>query len=174
MEYIENKNLRPLKITGKKLKIAFDTNVLVFILEEPLCKSYFDEKIEKIKNGSYLFIYEYCKKEAINVLVRDYKYDRKDAEEKVNSLIKEYGFNIIKVEDSHINNAEAILYLCKDMGLHEPDNLIISGYKENGIDIVYSNDNAFLNCCRYFGIDARKFPNVDRLIADNLRKLFKR
>ncbi len=165
--------IREFRLTGKRLKIGFDTNVLVFICEEPKCKQYFDEKINSLRKNADFYIYEHCKAEFINVLVRDYNYSREEASKIIENLIKDYCFNIINITDSHIEKAEHIFFLCKDLGLNKPDNLIIAGYKECGIDIAYSNDEAFVKSCRNLGIDGRKFPNVSSLIAKEMKRLFK-
>ncbi len=164
---------RPLKITGKKLKIGFDTNVMVFIITEPQCKFYFDSKIHNFNKGAYFFIYELCYNEIINTLVDKYDYNKEEAVKECNKVLKDYKINKIRYKKEHFKKGEYILGLCKECGLHKPDNVIIAGYKSINVDIIYSNDNHFLDSCNNIGITGRKFPSLEKIIAKKLKKLFK-
>ncbi len=61
----------------------------------------------------------------------------------------------------------------KNIEFHVPDSWIIADFKAAGVNKVYSTNNHFLDACRLFGTEAKKFPTIQREIENQMRELFR-
>ncbi|OYT32194.1 hypothetical protein B6U93_02420 [Candidatus Woesearchaeota archaeon ex4484_78] len=62
----------------------------------------------------------------------------------------------------------------KNIEFHVPDSWIIADFKKRGVNKVYSTNNHFLAACQLFGIDASKFPTVEKEIEFQMRNFFRK
>ncbi len=135
----------------------------------------FSYREEKVFSEEGLFVtHRRCVKEVKDWLVEKGNYAEDAATEEVMKFLKEHNIEIIEVNMSNNILLEQMQKECaeKNIEFHVPDSWIIADFKASGVNKVYSTNNHFLDASRLFGIDAKKFPTVQREIENQMRELF--
>lgn len=148
---------------GQKTRVGKDTNLLIDFIEVMQTKLHFININQPIDDKMF-FTHEFCIREARRVLTRDKGYNEEEAEEAIQQLLDFFKIGVIKFSKNQEEEGERILKLCKDLGLHHPDNFIIAGFKEYKMSVVYSQNNHFVDSCNRIGLKARKFPTSEKIL----------
>jgi len=148
--------------------------VIIDLIANKELFSYYEEKIFSEKG---LFVtHRRCVKEIKDWLVEKRDYSKSEAIEEVNKFLKEHNIQIIEVDLSNKNLLGQMKKECaeKNIEFHPPDSWIIADFKKKEVNKIYSTNNHFLDACRLFGIEARKFPTVEKEIEHQMKELFRR
>lgn len=148
---------------GQETRVGEDTNLLIDFIEIMQTKLHFININQPIDDKMF-FTHEFCIREARRVLARDKGYSEEEAEEAIRQLLDFFKMGVIKFSKNQEGEGERILKLCKDLGLHYPDNFIIAGFKEYKMSVVYSQNNHFVDSCNRIGLKARKFPTAEKIL----------
>lgn len=154
-------------------KIGLDSSVIIDLIAN---KELFSYREEKIFSEEGLFVtHRRCVKEIKDWLMEKRDYSEEQAKIDVEQFLKEQNIGIIEVNLSNRDLLERMKKECaeKNIEFHVPDSWIIADFKAAGVNKVYSTNNHFLDACRLFGIEAKKFPTVQKEIEYQMRELFK-
>lgn len=139
-------------------------------------KELFSDYILKIdEEDGLLFTHEICTEEAVEVLSRDYGWNREDAKKAVQKFLEDHKIDIIPRDRGNGAIVRWMFQECKKAGIdfHPPDCFIIADFYKNGINKVYSNNNHFLDAGRLFGMDTSKLKTEEKEIELQLREMFR-
>ncbi len=169
---------RGLKITQETYfaglrKMGLDSSVIIDLIANQELFSY---REEKIFSEEELFVtHRRCIKEIKNWLVEKRNYSEEAAVHEVMGFLNDHHIGIIEVNLSNNELLERMKRECasKNIEFHIPDSWIIADFKAAGVNKTYSTNNHFLDACRLFGIDAKKFPTIQREIENQMRDLFR-
>jgi len=154
-------------------KIGLDSSVIIDLIAN---KELFSYREEKIFSEEGLFVtHRRCIKEIKDWLVEKGGYNEEAAINEVIKFCKDHNIEIIEVNVSNKELLERIKKECaeKNIEFHVPDSWIIADFKAAGVNKVYSTNNHFLDACRLFEMEAKKFPTIQREIENQMRDLFK-
>ncbi len=154
-------------------KIGLNSSVVIDLIAN---KELFSYREEKIFSEEGLFVtHRRCIKEIKDWLVEKRNYSEDAAVQEVMAFIKDHHIEIIEVNLSNNELLERMKNECaaKNIEFHIPDSWIIADFKAAGVNKVYSTNNHFLDACRLFDMDAKKFPTVQREIENQMRELFR-
>lgn len=154
-------------------KIGLDSSVIIDLIAN---KELFSYREEKIFSEEGLFVtHRRCIKEVKDWLVEKGNYNEEEAVEAVMKFLKNHGIEIVEVNLANKELLEQMEKECaeKNIEFHVPDSWIIADFKATGVNKVYSTNNHFLDACHLFGMDAKKFPTVQREIENQMRELFR-
>jgi len=157
-----------------KRRIGLDSCVIIDMMDS---KELFSFKEIKIFSETGLFVtHRRCIKEVTEWLIEKRSFNKKTAFEEVDKFLKEHNISIVEVNISNKDLLEQMKRECakKKIEFHTPDSWIIADFKKAGVNKVYSANNHFLDACRLFGIEAKKFPTVEKEIEQQLKGLFNR
>jgi len=155
-------------------KIGLDSGMLISLVDN---SQLFSEYALKIENEEgLLFTHEICLREAVDVLVRDYRFVKDDAYIAVMKFIRKYNIGVLPRDRTNAETVRMMFRECKKAGItfHPPDCFIIADFYRNGINKIYSNNNHFLDACGLFGIDTSKLTTTENEIKKQMREMFKR
>lgn len=143
-------------------RVGLDACILIGIIVSP----YYYEFIKgELPIESFLFIHQICLQETLDVLCKDFGYNRDDALNQVRQKIKELGIEKVELNEENQNFAEEILKeaVKKSIPLNEPDNVwIVDLIKDKKVNLVISQDGAVEKTCKkILNINARKVPHQD-------------
>lgn len=153
-------------------KVGLDSGVIISLIDNPLFNQI---KLEIFTKNNLFFTHRICIKEIKNWLIKNRNFSEEKAEKEVDEFIKEYNINIIEIDKSNKYLLLEMIKQCKEAKIkfHPPDSFIIADFKKNGINKIYSTNNHFLDACRLFGMNAIKFPTVEKEIDRQLKRMFK-
>ncbi len=154
-------------------RIGLDSSVVIDLIAN---KELFSYREEKVFSEEGLFVtHRRCIKEIRDWLVEKGGYNEEAATNEVLEFCKDHHLEIIEVNVSNKELLERMKNECaaKNIEFHVPDSWIIADFKAAGVNKVYSTNNHFLDACRLFGMEAKKFPTVQREIENQMRELFK-
>lgn len=155
-------------------KIGLDSSVIIDLIAN---KEFFSYKEEQIFSEEGLFFtHRRCIKEIRDWLVEKRSYLIEVAAVEVMTFLKEHNIEIIEVNLSNDELLDQMRKKCatKNIEFHVPDSWIIADFKAAGVNKVYSTNNHFLDACRWFEIEAKKFPTIQKEIENQMRELFRR
>jgi len=147
---------------NERRKVGFDTNVIIDIILYLETEKYI---INLFRDTDLFYIHEISRDEAIEVLILKKDYSKIEAENQINNVIKKFNFKIIPRDKND--------QFYRTIKIHKKDAIILSGWKKEGINLGYSQDNNFINACKSIGIDAIKIPTFDKVVERKLKDLFK-
>ena len=155
-------------------KVGLDSGMLISLVDNEQLFSEYILRIDEEKG--LLFTHQICVEESIEVLSRDYGYEKEDAERRVEKFLQEHGIEILPRDRINTETVRMMFQRCKaaKIDFHPPDCFIIADFYKKGINKVYSNNNHFLDACRIFGMDASKLRTEEKEIERQLREIFKR
>ena len=169
---------RGLKITRETYfkgarKVGLDSGMLISLVDNAQLFSDYLLKIDE--EEGLLFTHEICTEEAVEVLSRDYKWKREDAQKAVQKFLEEHSIEVIPRDRGNSETVRWMFEECKKAGIdfHPPDCFIIADFYKNGINKIYSNNNHFLDACRLFGMDTSKLKTEEKEIERQMREIFK-
>ncbi|MBS3176983.1 hypothetical protein J4457_07165 [Candidatus Woesearchaeota archaeon] len=154
-------------------RIGLDSSVIIDLIAN---KELFSYKEEQIFSEEGLFVtHTRCVKEIKEWLVEKRDYNEGAATNEIIKFCKEHNIEIIEV---NVSNKELLEWMKKESAeknieFHVPDSWIIADFKAAGVNKVYSTNNHFLDACHLFGMEAKKFPTVQKEIESQMRELFK-
>ncbi|MBI2146431.1 hypothetical protein HYU22_03760 [Candidatus Woesearchaeota archaeon] len=154
-------------------KIGLDSSVVIDLIAN---KELFSYREEKIFSEEGLFVtHRRCIKEIKDWLIEKGGYSEEAAINEVLKFCKDHNIEIIEVNVSNTELLERMKKECAERSIefHVPDSWIIADFKAAGVNKVYSTNNHFLDACRLFGMEAKKFPTIQREIENQMRELFK-
>ncbi len=154
-------------------KIGLDSSVIIDLIAN---KELFSYREEKIFSEEGLFVtHRRCVKEIKDWLVEKGDYGEEAAAEEIMKFLKDHNIGIVEVNVANKELLEQMKRECdeKNIEFHVPDSWIIADFKAAGVNKVYSTNNHFLDACRLFSMEAKKFPTVQREIENQMRELFK-
>lgn len=154
-------------------KVGLDSSVIIDLIAN---KELFSYREEKVFSEEGLFVtHRRCVKEIKDWLVEKGNYSEEAAAEEVMKFFKDHNIEIVEVNLANKELLEQMKKECaeKNIEFHIPDSWIIADFKAASVNKVYSTNNHFLDACRLFGMDARKFPTVQREIESQMRDLFR-
>ncbi len=137
--------------------------------------SFFSEYLLRIdEEDGLLFTHEICTEEAVEVLSRDYGWDKEDAKKAVDKFLNDHNIDIIPRDRGNSETVRWMFEECKKakIDFHLPDCFIIADFYKNGINKIYSNNNHFLDACRLFGMDTSKLKTEEKEIERQMREIF--
>lgn len=169
---------RGIKITRESYfaglrKIGLDSSVIIDLIAN---KELFSYREEKIFSEEGLFVtHRRCLKEIKDWLVEKRSYSEEAAAQEVMTFIQNHNIEVIEPNLSNETLLKQMERECtaKNIGFHIPDSWIIADFKAAGVNKVHSTNNHFLDACRLFGMEAEKFPTVQREIENQMREIFK-
>ncbi len=135
----------------------------------------FSEYVLKIvEEDGLLFTHKICTEEAVEVLSRDYKWKKEEAQKAVMKFLEEHNIEIIPRDKGNVDTVRWMFQECKKakIDFHPPDCFIIADFYKNGINKIYSNNNHFLDACRLFDMDTSKLKTEEREIERQMREIF--
>jgi len=155
-------------------KVGLDSGMLISLVDNA---SLFSEYILKIdEEEGLLFTHEICTEEAVEVLSRDYDWDKEEAKKAVDEFLKDHNIDIIPRDRGNSETVHWMIKECKKakIDFHPPDSFIIADFHKNGINKIYSNNNHFLEACRLFGMDTSKLKTDEKEIERQMREIFRK
>lgn len=170
---------RGIKITRESFfrgvhKVGLDSGMLISLVDN---KDLFSEYILKIdQEDGLLFTHEICVDEAIEVLSRDYQWNKEQASKAVYSFLQEYHIEVLPRDPTNAEMVKSMYRLCKEakIDFHPPDCFIIADFHKQGMNKIYSNNNHFLEACQLFGMDNSKLKTEEKEIEKQLREIFRK
>jgi len=153
-------------------KVGLDSGMLISLVDN---SNLFSDYILKIDDeDGLLFTHEICTEEAVEVLTRDYRWNREDARKAVQKFMDEHNIDVISRDKLNSDTVRWMFQECKNAGIdfHPPDCFIIADFYKNGINKIYSNNNHFLDACRLFGMDTSKLKTEEKEIERQMREIF--
>jgi len=153
-------------------KVGLDSGMLISLIDNA---NLFSEYILKIdEEDGLLFTHEICTEEAVEVLSRDYKWKKEEAQKAVMKFLEEHNIEIIPRDKGNADTVRWMFDECKKAGIdfHPPDCFIIADFYKNSINKIYSNNNHFLDACRLFGMDTSKLKTEEKEIERQMREIF--
>ncbi len=154
-------------------KIGLDSSVIIDLIAN---KELFSYREEKIFSEEGLFVtHRRCVKEMRDWLVEKRSYSKEAATQEVIVFLRNHHIEIVEVNLSNDTLLEQMKKECaaKNIEFHIPDSWIIADFKAAGVNKVYSTNNHFLDACRLFGVEAKKFPTLQREIENQMKELFR-
>lgn len=138
-------------------KYGLDSNILTYLIYAPHVYRKQYKGILGLKG--VFFVHELSIKEAKKVLKKYYNYKEKEAKNAIKNFLKKHNIQIVPENKNARKLAFARLYLCirDKIELHSPDNIIISDFKEFGINKVFSEDGIFIKAALHLGLKAARF-----------------
>ena len=155
-------------------KVGLDSGMLISLVAN---KTLFSEYLLKIdEEDGLLFTHEICVEEAVEVLFRDYKYEKEKAKQDVQKFLNEHKISIIPKNTLNAETVQGMFRKCKQASIefHPPDCFIIADFYKSGINKIYSNNNHFLEACQLFGMDIIKLTTTEKEIDKKLKELFRK
>lgn len=154
-------------------KIGLDSSVVIDLIVN---KELFSYREEKVFSEEGLFVtHRRCVKEIKNWLVEKGNYGEEAAADEVIKFLKDHNIEIIEANLANRELLEQMKRECaeKNIEFHVPDSWIIADFKAAGVNKVYSTNNHFLDACRLFSMEAKKFPTVQGEIENQMKELFR-
>ncbi len=155
-------------------KVGLDSGMLISLVDN---KTLFSEYLLKIdEEDGLLFTHAICTEEAVEVLARNYKYDREKGMQEVQKFLSEHQIYVIPRDRLNGETVRWMFRKCKEARIefHPPDCFIIADFYKNGINKIYSNNNHFLEACQLFGMDIVKLTTTEKEIEKKLKDLFRK
>lgn len=154
-------------------KIGLDSSVIIDLIAN---KELFSYREEKIFSEEGLFVtHRRCLKEVKDWLIEKRNYSEEAAARDVMAFLNDHRIEIVEVNLANEELLKEMNRKCaaRNIEFHVPDSWIIADFKAAGINKVHSTNNHFLDACRLFGLEAEKFPTVQREIESQMRELFR-
>lgn len=154
-------------------KIGLDSSVIIDLIAN---KELFSYREERIFSEEGLFVtHRRCVREIKDWLIEKRDYNEESSTEAVTKFLRDHNIEIVEVNMSNKELLEQMKKECdeKNIEFHIPDSWIIADFKAARVNKVYSTNNHFLDTCRLFGMEAKKFPTVQKEIENQMRELFR-
>ena len=154
-------------------KVGLDSSVIIDLIAN---KELFASREDLIFSEEGLFVtHRRCVKEIKDWLMEKRSYTEEVAVHEVMKFLNEHYVEIVEVNLSNKSLLEKMKLACAERNIefHVPDSWIIADFKAAGINKVYSTNNHFLDACRLFNMEAKKFPTVQKEIEYQLQELFR-
>lgn len=155
-------------------KVGLDSGMLISLVNNTNLFSEYILKIDEEKG--LLFTHKICTEEAVEVLSRDFGWNKEEANKLVDKFLKDHSIDIIPRDKGNSDIVRWMFGECKKakIDFHPPDCFIIADFYKNGINKIYSNNNHFLDACRLFGMDTSKLKTEEKEIEKQMRELFRK
>ncbi len=155
-------------------KVGLDSGMLISLVVNSILFSEYLLKIDE--EDGILFTHAICTEEAVEVLYRDYKYEREKAKQEVQRFLNEHKIYVIPKDKLNGETVHWMFRKCKgaQIEFHPPDCFIIADFYKNGINKIYSNNNHFLEACQLVGMDIVKLTTTEKEIDKKLKELFRK
>lgn len=157
----ENSNNRE-----EERKVGLNACILVGIIVSPY---YYEFIKEKLPIKSFLFVHQICLQEIVDVLCRDFEYNKEEALVQVRQKIQELGIEKVELNEKNSDFAEEVLRKAVERAipLNEPDNIwLVDLVKDKKINLIISQDKTVIRACReILDVNARKVPHQDNIAA---------
>lgn len=152
------------KITKDELeqkirKVGLDSNILIDMVLNPLTQDFVLSNyliVKKVLCTSFK-----CKSEAIKVLTE--KYNVKDAEKEINSLLQKLKIFVFLKTDKDKGLAKKYVKEYANIGAHFQDTLILANFENNNVTHIASIEPTILAIARRIGFWTIKIPSRDKI-----------